>query len=155
MQNKRLIATRLSLVILSVLTISFIFLNSSLDAVASSTQSFSVREFINSFLHSLNLNITLTDYFVRKCAHFVEYFVLGTLLFFTVKSFLSEFSVKVFAGTAIGLAVAIIDEIIQLFSDGRSAQFSDVLLDFSGVFIAACVLYFIIKYKKIRKYQIE
>ncbi len=155
MDNKRLIATRVSLIVLSLLMISFIFANSSFDAEASSVQSFSVREFINTFLHSLNLNITLTDYFVRKCAHFIEYFVLGTLLFFTVKSFLSEFSIKVFTATVVGLAVAIVDEIIQLFSDGRSAQFSDVLLDFSGVFIAVCVLYFIIKQKKIRKYQIE
>jgi len=106
-----------------------------------------VREFLNSVLHSLNLSIVLSDHFVRKCAHFVEYFVLGTLLFFTVKLYLSKNSVKIFSAVAIGLAVAIVDESIQLFSVGRSAQFSDVLLDFFSVCTAVTMLYFAVKMK--------
>ncbi|MBE6824056.1 MAG: VanZ family protein [Ruminococcaceae bacterium] len=147
MKSKRVIATRIVLSILSVLMIGFIFLNSSFDAMTSDAQSFSVREFLNSVLHSLNLSIVLSDHFVRKCAHFVEYFVLGTLLFFTVKLYLSKNSVKIFSAVAIGLAVAIVDESIQLFSVGRSAQFSDVLLDFFSVCTAVTMLYFAVKMK--------
>lgn len=119
--------------LLCALIIGFIFMNSSFNADLSSSQSLGVRQFLNSVLKSLSINITLTEHFVRKCAHFVEYFVLGTTLYFTVLSFVRRLNKLMFIAPAVGLFVAIIDEFIQRFSSGRSAQVSDVILDFSGV----------------------
>ena len=54
----------------------------------------------------------------------------------------------------VGLFTAVIDEFIQLFFEGRSAEITDVLIDFSGVVTGALFMllfYFIyikIRYKK-------
>ncbi len=132
---------RVVLCILTLSMISFIFINSSFDAESSSAQSFSVLQFLNSLLHTLHINISLTEHFVRKCAHLAEYFMLGTLLFLNIKSFIREVNVKIFSASLLGLIVAVVDELIQLSSAGRSAQFSDVMLDFCGVILAFLMCY--------------
>ncbi len=145
MKKSKIVTYRVVLCILTALMISFIFLNSALDADTSSAQSLGVREFINSVLHSLNINIILTENFVRKTAHFVEFFVLGVLLFATVRSFITKLGTRILYAPCVGFLVACIDEFIQRFSDGRSCQFSDVLLDFSGVCTAVFVLLLVSK----------
>lgn len=151
MKNKAVVIKRAVLTALTLAVVAYIFINSSFDAVTSDSQSLGVRKMINDFLHSLNINITLTDYFVRKTAHFVEYFALGTLLFFTIKSYVCTINIKMITAAVIGLVVASVDETIQLFSYGRSAQVSDVILDFMGVCTA--VLIFIFLYKICNKHK--
>lgn len=84
----------------------------------------------------------LTEYFVRKLAHFCEFAALG---------FLTQhlWSVRRCMGlhytlhTAFfGLLCAVTDESLQLLSD-RSAQIPDVLLDFSGV-ISGCLFFLLL-----------
>ena len=143
---KRVVFTTLTLFM-----ISYIFVNSSFDAVASDAQSLGIRKMINDMLHSLHINITFSDYFVRKCAHFIEFFLLGCLLFCAVNSYTKKMRIISILAPAIGLVVAATDETIQLFSEGRSAQFSDVLLDFSGICTAVVVLCLILKMRKSKK----
>ena len=131
---------------MTALMIAFIFINSSLDADTSSRESMGVLEFINNILSSLEIDLILSENFVRKCAHFAEYFVLGTLLYYTVGSFTEIQVKKLVASLAVGLLTACIDETIQLFSLGRSGQFSDVLLDFFGVCTAVLLFYCITKW---------
>lgn len=126
---------------LTALLIAFIFINSALDADISSKESTGVLEFINNILSSLRIQLILSENFVRKCAHFAEYFALGTLLYFTVLSFTDKLNKKFYIPLCIGLITASVDETIQLFSPGRSGQFSDVLLDFFGVCTAVFILY--------------
>lgn len=140
MKKKTLLIVRIILCILTVTVVLFIFINSLLDADLSTNQSAGVREFINSLLHSLNIPITFSEIFIRKCAHFTEYFVLGTLLFFTVKSFVIVLDNRMMYVLPIGLVIASIDETLQLFSFGRSGQISDVMLDFSAVFTAFLIM---------------
>lgn len=71
-------------------------------------------------------------FFVRNLAHFVEFFALG----FVMNLILRNPSIALFAG----LAVAVIDEYIQLFSPGRTAELKDVLIDFIGVLVAVCLI---------------
>ena len=133
--------------------IGFIFLNSALDAPTSSVHSSAVLEFINSMLAKIGTTITLTENFVRKCAHFVEYSLLGTLILFAMYSYDLKAKKSAFATLISGFSVAFIDECIQLFSQGRSAQFSDVMLDFSGVCFSVAIILFIYKLlRKVRKY---
>lgn len=131
---------------MTALMIAFIFINSSLDADTSSRESMGVLEFINNILSSLEIDLILSENFVRKCAHFAEYFVLGTLLYYTVGSFTEIQVKKLVASLAVGLLTACVDETIQLFSLGRSGQFSDVLLDFFGVCTAVLLFYCITKW---------
>lgn len=69
----------------------------------------------------------LTDHIIRKAAHFAEFAVLGGLLFGAADGKRSPAFPPL-----IGLLAAMTDETIQLFSEGRSGQISDVWLDFSG-----------------------
>ncbi|MBQ7133688.1 MAG: VanZ family protein [Ruminococcus sp.] len=128
--------------------IAFIFINSALDADTSSKESMGVLQFINNIFSTLNINLTLSENFVRKCAHFVEYFVLGTLLFFTARAFADLQIRKLFVPLCVGFLTACVDETIQLFSFGRSGQFTDVLLDFFGVCTAVFIFYIFTKYSK-------
>ncbi|MBQ4129488.1 MAG: VanZ family protein [Ruminococcus sp.] len=139
MKNHKLLFTRVTLCVLTALMISFIFINSLFDAESSSAQSTGILEFVNSLLCSLNIKFEFTEHIIRKCAHFAEFFVLATLLFYTIKSFLSKVSLNVWLTLSSGLVVALIDETLQLFSTGRSSQFTDVLLDFSGVATATAL----------------
>lgn len=91
----------------------------------------------------------VTAWFVRKCAHFFEYFLFGILL---IQNFhgiwrSSAWNVgrnrrwgeKVFPLIFAVLAVPFCDETIQLFVPGRAGQIADVWLDISG---AVCGIFF-------------
>lgn len=128
---------------LSVLTVAFIFTNSIFDADTSGQQSGFVLTFINSVLSHISPELILTEHIIRKCAHFAEYFMLGTFLFLAYKSFFIKLNFKILFAPLTGLVVAFCDEFIQLFSSGRSAQLSDVMLDFFGVCTASVLLFVI------------
>ena len=73
----------------------------------------------------------VTDHLVRKLAHFCEYGALGVVLGALVlvrRGKLFQWSYALLCA----LAVAVIDESIQLLADGRGAQVQDVLLDTAG-----------------------
>ena len=71
---------------------------------------------------------------------------MGTLLFYAVKSYFLKLDARMILSPSFGLVVASIDETIQFFTEGRSAQFTDVLLDLSAV-ITAFLIFFIISFK--------
>ena len=73
------------------------------------------------------------DHMVRKSAHFLEYTVLGFILFFT---FYGEKLKRVKAGIfgwITGTLYAVTDEIHQMFVPGRACMFTDVCIDSGGV----------------------
>lgn len=85
----------------------------------------------------------------RSIAHFMLYFVLGflsALVLRNVKEFPRLFAVLIFC-----ILYAIVDEIHQTFSPGRTFEFEDILVDFAG---SACgfLVYFVIQkiWRKIR-----
>ena len=73
------------------------------------------------------------DHIIRKLAHFGEYALLG----FNMSGFLSTFDKPKYftpaAAAASGFLYACSDEFHQYFVPARSARFTDVLIDFSGV----------------------
>ncbi len=91
----------------------------------------------------------VTIHMVRKLAHFGEYFLLGTLLYFTVRSFKGPMPLP---PALAGLLVAACDEAIQLGVPGRSGQITDVLLDECGV-LCACVLLWLLHRASEKKKQ--
>ncbi|MGN1030789.1 MAG: VanZ family protein [Butyricicoccaceae bacterium] len=107
----------------AVLWTGFIFYHSLQSGEASAQASGRMLALLNTLLGWLPL--TLTDHIVRKCAHFFEFSVLGFLLY---GSCADRRRIPLF-----GILIPCADELIQLFSDGRSSQLSDVLLDCSGV----------------------
>lgn len=71
----------------------------------------------------------LTNHMVRKAAHFIEYAVLGFLGWFAVGR--SGWERPGFALVSC-LLVALCDETIQLFVDGRAGMVADIWLDLAG-----------------------
>ncbi len=126
---------RAFLLILMVLTVLFIWGNSVLGREASSAQSGWVRAFLQSLVDLLGLSIEVTMHGVRKLAHFLEYFVLGTemTLYALCGHKLDRHSIGGVLGTV--FAVAFLDETIQVFSN-RGPMITDVWLDFGGAVTA-------------------
>ncbi len=111
--------------ILFVLWALFIFSNSMLPAIESSDISGGISYQIYELLN-LNIDFELFHTFIRKCAHFIEYAILGVFAGFAFKK---EYFIKI---ALLCILVASCDETIQLFVEGRSGQVSDVLLDSIG-----------------------
>jgi len=82
------------------------------------------QEKLESFVHNI----------VRKTAHFCLYAVLGLLVFLLCKSYGYIFLKAMWISLLSCALYAFSDEIHQLFSDGRSCQVTDVLLDTTGAF---------------------
>lgn len=127
--------------------------------------SFSMQTAVDSsgksdFIVSLLQKIGLTDisqHFIRKCAHFVEFAVLGILLMLArnTSAHAGAFSALRPFYPLYALLVPLCDETVQSFYPGRSPQISDVWLDFAGAVTGAavcfCILWLCGKEKRRRK----
>lgn len=117
-------------------TIAFIFSNSMQIASASQAASGRVLDLLRSLLRHAGLPglaVYLTDHIVRKAAHFLEYALAGFWLMLCLRAYTRRIVRHISWPVLGGLLTALTDETIQLFSQGRSSQLTDVWLDFSGV----------------------
>ena len=77
------------------------------------------------------------QHIVRKCAHFTEYMLLGFLSRLCLESWfghrMKRNRILALIGFGAGTAYACTDELHQLAIDGRSGQWTDVLVDSSGI----------------------
>ena len=116
--------------------IVFIFSNSMQIADVSSEASDRVLVLMQKVLRKLGMPGVanhLTMHIVRKLAHFCEYTLEGFLLMLCLRVYTRRFVRHMSWPVLGGLITALTDETIQLFSEGRSSQVTDVWLDFSGV----------------------
>ena len=121
---------------------AFIFIHSLMPADDSQQESdsfFILFEQIMKFLHLPNL---FNEGSIRKLAHFIEFSVFGFFLSSTVHAYCG-FKNQIFKILFFLLAVPVIDETLQYFSDGRSSAVKDVLLDFSGCLFGLSILFLI------------
>jgi len=137
------------LTVLSLVWTAFIFSNSLKNADDSLIQSGCIVDFVIDSILCVPDDKLTVDFaafvtnFVRKLAHFTEFAILSSLLFFVffvrqdneTKSFAFSMTITFF--------VAIADETLQTFSAGRACRFTDVFIDCSGG-IFACTVCFII-----------
>ena len=70
--------------------------------------------------------------FVRKCGHFLEFALLGTVAFLAMGSVLKKGLIAAPCALALAFLTACADECIQLTSPGRAGRFGDVLIDSAG-----------------------
>lgn len=132
--------SRIFLLLAGVITV-FIFASSMQSAEVSSETSGRLLTLINRLLSGTS--VTITQNFIRKLAHFAEFFMQGLFLslaaVFSLKGLKHHLVNIAFAG----LLTACTDELLQTFFDGRSAQITDVFLDFGGC-AAAILLTFVL-----------
>ncbi|MEE1124460.1 MAG: VanZ family protein [Acutalibacteraceae bacterium] len=155
---KKTIKTTLVLrVLFTTLTLAltaFIWLHSLASADESSKESEGVLNFLNNFFVGLGMEPVLTDFIVRKLAHFLEFTAYGALLSATYISYTNQLAKNIPNMLFVLLAVPVIDETLQYFSPGRSPQVRDVLIDFSGCItglIFTALVFAIIKFVKAKK----
>ena len=128
-----------------VLYISFIFFNSLTPAVQSSKQSGTVLSMVLTMVDSIGLNgAWITEHLIRKSAHFAEYSLLGMLLWKCFQSYKLQGKIWILAQAWMTILIPLTDETLQLFTEGRSGQISDVWQDVSGMiagrlFIMGCL----------------
>ena len=117
---------------LAVLTVTlFIFANSAAVAEASNQTSSMVQQQIHALCDTVGkpgLKELFTVWVVRKLAHFTEYALLGLVWLLCLWAYRRRLR----WAAPLCLLTAAADETVQRFTPGRSAQFSDVVLDFAG-----------------------
>jgi len=91
---------------------------------------------------------TLSDFIVRKGAHFTEYFILYILLYRAIRTE-KNINIKVFIySILIVFLYACSDEFHQAFVPGREPAFRDVMVDTCGGLTAFFIMYICVTLKK-------
>lgn len=122
------------LLVLIILTLCFIWGNSLLSANLSGTVSGWVKDFINTIIGELGGTSMSGDGVLRKIAHASEFALLGIELTFLL---LGRFKKHISLLFLCGLSVALLDETIQLFVNGRAGSVKDIWIDFAGYCVGA------------------
>ena len=135
--KKRLIF--LSVILLLLL---FLFVNSSFSQKTSRAVSTSITSVINGFLSIFGIS-GISDNLTRKIAHFVEYSVMGSLIF--VYCVLGGQKTKKHALYCLLIThcVGLADETYQLFTN-RGSTVSDVLLDTASAAVGILIVFLIV-----------
>lgn len=117
-------------------TILFIFSNSRQVAQLSDQRSLAALGRVQGILDRLGLTglaARLDNHLIRKLGHFAEYTLEGFWLMLCTRVYTRHFVKHISWPVLGGLFTALCDETIQLFSEGRSGQLTDVWIDFSGI----------------------
>lgn len=95
------------------------------------------------------------DGLLRKLAHFTEFACLGLLLSWLVRMLLQRKWQHILIPLAAGMAVAALDETIQLFVPGRGPAIKDVGIDTAGVLLGVVIISLIqvCKHKNIKNLE--
>lgn len=138
------------LTVLIILTLALIWGHSLLGREASSEESGFVMELLEPVLEMVVGEGNVTEFLVRKLAHFTEFFVLGLELmtFFAYRKPL--FPQAFLLALTHGFFAAFLDETIQIFS-GRGPMIQDVWLDVCGFAVGASLMLGIMVWTKHRK----
>ena len=146
-KNKKILITRIVLIILIILWAILVFGMSNQQGEASS----GLSRKITALFFKTEEQIGLVEPYVRKVAHFSEY-AIGGILFLNL--FLTyEWSDKrrIITSVLLGIWYAIFDEIHQLFVPERSGNIIDVFIDSLGICFGVCFMMLI--YKIFKKHQ--
>ena len=82
-----------------------------------------------------DVNVLSLNYFIRKCAHFHAYLVLGIIVLFAMRWIGVTGKQGIGFTLLLCISYAITDELHQTFVPGRTPKLLDVLIDSSGASI--------------------
>lgn len=118
--------------LLIIIWMVFIFFMSSQPAEASDSQSLGIINVLSKLGIDMNgIFGDIANFIVRKCAHFLEYMILGFLIINLIKEDLNQKYILLIVIAGVFL-YACTDEFHQLFVPGRDGNFRDILIDTSG-----------------------
>ncbi len=135
---------RLILAVMIILTLAwtvFIWSNSMMDGEESTEMSDSFSDRVEDILENVGVEVEMDSHTTRKLAHFFEFAVHGILMFITLKTAkIAHLTGWAGAGSFL---TAVIDECIQLFSNGRSGNIVDVCIDCGGALCGILLMWLI------------
>ena len=138
-------------VCLAAVNVAFIWGNSLLPREVSSAFSKMVGTILDWFLPGPATTAQGTGQgILRKIAHFSEFCSLGFLLCTITCLLQREMWMRWVVPCGMGVSVAAIDEIIQIFVPGRGSQLRDVGIDSLGVVLGVAIAIFIFLLRKNR-----
>ena len=149
MKNKKLIAYFIPAIIVTII----IFALSTRSIEASNAQSGLVTESVFSIFGAKGkvatggsfkgIGLDIINQYVRALAHVLEFGGLGLMII--LGCFLNGFSKKHYIRLTLGwgLITAFVDETIQFFTPGRTADIFDIAKDLTGIISALLVAYLI------------
>ena len=147
-RNKKVI-TILSICIAA--TLAFIWIHSCMGQEESSQESGFIYDLLCPFFELFVGKGNVTEHFIRKLAHFTEFFGLGLELKLLMKLVLLDtpYILRMINAWTLGTMCALIDETIQIFS-GRGPAIADVWLDsagcLTGVLLMSLIIFVVNKY---------
>ena len=126
---------------LLVLNLAFIWGNSMVTGTDSGNLSGGVLAWLNNFLGLNESGAEVLHLLIRKGAHFAEFACLGLLLAWRCR--LTGQTHPVIFPVLLGMAAAVVDESIQMFTPDRGPSLTDVWIDVSGVLAGTLLLYLV------------
>ncbi len=158
MKNFKLLSTKRKIVFtvsfaLTLYCLWFIFSHSAKTAVESTKQSGAFVDFFTELLNNVfNGSLTETDVVgpVRTLAHITEFGFLSFSFSIAIEALFEKKQLYFKIVPPFIVLIASIDEIIQIFYEGRAFQFTDILFDTAGGILGIIFLFLILKiiYKK-------
>lgn len=136
-----------TLLLLLVLWVMLIWINSLFPGDLSSSQSGFVTKVVSTLFSVIHISLdsdTLHQ-IIRILAHFMEYFVLGVLTYFNMKSI----HIEKYLFIILICLIPIIDEVIQIFVPDRAFEWFDLMIDLLGIMLGLLMThlfsYFLLK----------
>lgn len=123
-----------------ILIITFIWSNSYQNSTDSYRFSMYFTTYIETLLIKLGFypNINIMGLYIRKLAHLTEFMALGAVIYYTFKQVFKTHIAK--KSILLAFCIASLDEIIQIYTPGRTATVTDVLLDTIGSMIGILIM---------------
>ena len=125
-------------IVITIAIMAFIFIQSALTADLSMHESNVIVQWLSSFLH---VQPEMLSFIVRKCAHFLEYLILGISMFVSACD-LSRW--KRWKNAILAFFICA----------GRSCEVRDILIDSLGALLGIMIA-FLISFLRSRKKQTE
>lgn len=79
--------------------------------------------------------LSFIEFFIRKGAHFVSYFIIGFFWFLGLRKRVNEEWLTILLSLLLAIGYASFDELRQSFNPGRTALMADVYLDTAGALV--------------------
>lgn len=153
MNKNRIFAIILAFI--AVLMTVFIFGNSLKVAEESKQQSAGIVEAVVEAANEIGVRLDAesVSFFIRKSAHFCEYFILSAIISAALALAFTNRRL-IFISPLYCLLVAVCDEFVfQNATAGRSPEVRDCVIDLCGALLAVIAVYFVLFIIKKRKQQ--
>ena len=138
----------------AIVMMTLIFIHSSMNGDESTLES-------DTLIHILGIPLTDTVVIVvRKCAHIIEYIVLGASIYFVTEDWYqakkdqnqnaatrnaNSLHKSLWQAWFVAFLYAVTDEIHQCFVPGRSGEIADVIIDSIGCLIGVAIMYIVLR----------